>query len=46
MIPIPSIDAADGVDPFDRVQPPIQGFLKNKRIDHALHIVAGNHDEQ
>ena len=46
MIPIPSINATDGVDPFDGVQPPIQGFLQNKRINHALYITAGNHDEQ
>ena len=45
MIPIPSIDASDRVDPFDRVQTPIQGFLKNKRINHALHIAASNHDD-
>ena len=46
MIPILSIDATNRVDLFDRVQPPIYDFLQNERISHALHIAAGNHDEQ
>ena len=35
MIAIPSINASDGLDPFDRMQPPIQGFFQNKSVDHA-----------
>ena len=46
MIAIPSINASDGLDPFDRVQLPIQGFFQNKRIDHALHIATRNHREK
>ena len=38
MLPIPSIDASDHVDLFDRVQLPIQRFFWNKRINHELHI--------
>ena len=46
MMAIPNINASDGLDPFDRMQLPIQGFFQNKRIDHALHIATRNHGEK
>ena len=46
MITIPSIDASDDLDPFDLMQPQIQGFFQNKRIDHALNIATRNHGEK